>query len=70
MNAGRSKPFTLPQNTTTMSPPSRSSESARRDGAANVTLTPEDLRQIDEAASKITLVGERYPEAAQRMINR
>jgi len=39
-------------------------------GAANVTLTPEDLRQIDDAASKIKLVGERYPESAQRMINR
>jgi aryl-alcohol dehydrogenase-like predicted oxidoreductase len=39
-------------------------------GAANVTLTPDDLRQIDEASSQIRLMGERYPEAAQRMINR
>jgi len=39
-------------------------------GAANVTLAPEDLRQIDEAASQITVVGERYPEAMQRMVNR
>jgi aryl-alcohol dehydrogenase-like predicted oxidoreductase len=39
-------------------------------GAAKVTLTPEDLRQIDKSASQIKLVGERYPEAAQRMINR
>jgi len=39
-------------------------------GAVKVTLTPEDLRQIDESASQIKLVGERYPEAAQRMINR
>jgi aryl-alcohol dehydrogenase-like predicted oxidoreductase len=39
-------------------------------GAANVTLTTDDIRQIDEAASQINLVGERYPEAAQRMINR
>jgi len=39
-------------------------------GAASVTLTPEDLRRIDEASSQIKLVGERYPEAAQRMINR
>src|SRR6516225_4951730 len=30
-------------------------------GAANVQLTSEDLRQIDEAASQITVVGERYP---------
>jgi aryl-alcohol dehydrogenase-like predicted oxidoreductase len=39
-------------------------------GAVNVTLTASDLRQIDEAASQIHVVGERYPEAAQRMINR
>ena len=39
-------------------------------GAANVALTSDDLRQIDEAASQITVVGERYPEAMQRMINR
>jgi aryl-alcohol dehydrogenase-like predicted oxidoreductase len=39
-------------------------------GAESVTLTPADLRQIDEAWSQITLVGERYPESAQRMINR
>jgi aryl-alcohol dehydrogenase-like predicted oxidoreductase len=39
-------------------------------GAASVTLTPEDLRQIDGAASQVTVVGERYPEALQRMVNR
>jgi aryl-alcohol dehydrogenase-like predicted oxidoreductase len=39
-------------------------------GGANVHLTPEELRQIEEASSRIKLVGERYPEAAQRMINR
>jgi aryl-alcohol dehydrogenase-like predicted oxidoreductase len=39
-------------------------------GAVNVTLTAADLRQIEEAVSHIRLVGERYPEAAQRMINR
>ena len=39
-------------------------------GAANVELTPEDLRQIDFAASKVEIQGERYPERAQRMINR
>src|SRR5215470_867205 len=39
-------------------------------GAANVLLAPEDLRQMDEAASQIAVVGERYPEAMQRMINR
>jgi aryl-alcohol dehydrogenase-like predicted oxidoreductase len=39
-------------------------------GAANVELTPDDLRQIDAAASKVPVTGERYPEAMQRMINR
>ena len=39
-------------------------------GAVNIELSPDDLRQIDEAASRIPLVGERYPESAQKMINR
>lgn len=39
-------------------------------GAVNVTLTPDDLRQLDSAAAKVPVKGERYPEAMQRMINR
>jgi aryl-alcohol dehydrogenase-like predicted oxidoreductase len=39
-------------------------------GAVNVTLTPSDLGQIEEATSQIHVAGERYPEAMQRMINR
>jgi aryl-alcohol dehydrogenase-like predicted oxidoreductase len=39
-------------------------------GAANIELTPEDLRELNAAASKIPVKGERYPEAMQRMINR
>ena len=39
-------------------------------GAVNVELTPDDLRHIDAAASKVPVQGERYPEAMQRMINR
>ena len=39
-------------------------------GAVNVQLTPDDLRQIDDATSKLELRGERYPEALQRMVNR
>lgn len=39
-------------------------------GAANVELTREDLRRIDDATSKVAVHGERYPEAVQRMINR
>jgi Predicted oxidoreductases (related to aryl-alcohol dehydrogenases) len=39
-------------------------------GSVSVELTPADLQQIEEAASKITIAGERYSEAAQKMINR
>ncbi len=39
-------------------------------GAANVELTLDDLRQIDDVTSRIQVQGERYPESAQRMINR
>jgi aryl-alcohol dehydrogenase-like predicted oxidoreductase len=39
-------------------------------GAAAVELTPEDLRQIDNAASKITVEGARYPEELQKMVGR
>ncbi len=36
-------------------------------GAVNVELTPDDLHEIDEAAAKITLMGDRYPEALEKM---
>jgi aryl-alcohol dehydrogenase-like predicted oxidoreductase len=36
-------------------------------GAVAVDLTPDDLREIDDAASKITVRGDRYPEHLQRM---
>jgi aryl-alcohol dehydrogenase-like predicted oxidoreductase len=39
-------------------------------GAAALELTPEDLRQIDSAAAKIPVQGERYPENLQKLINR
>ena len=39
-------------------------------GAANVQLTPDDLRQIDNASSKIPVQGERYPESLQKLVNR
>jgi aryl-alcohol dehydrogenase-like predicted oxidoreductase len=39
-------------------------------GAAAVELTPSDLREIDGAASKITIQGQRYPESSQRLIDR
>jgi aryl-alcohol dehydrogenase-like predicted oxidoreductase len=39
-------------------------------GALNVELTPDDLREIDSAASKITLQGARYPERLEQMTGR
>ena len=39
-------------------------------GAAAIELTPDDLRQIDYAAAKIPVQGERYPENLQKLINR
>ena len=38
--------------------------------AEMVELTDDDLLEIDATASRITVVGERYPEAAMRMIDR
>lgn len=39
-------------------------------GAVAVELTPDDLRQIDDVASKIPVQGERYPESFQKLVNR
>ena len=39
-------------------------------GAAAVQLTPDDLRQIDDASSKIPMQGARYPENLQKLVNR
>ena len=39
-------------------------------GALRVQLTPGDLAAINAAAAEITVVGARYPEAMQRMIDR
>ncbi len=39
-------------------------------GAVAVELTPDDLREIDAAAAKITVEGARYPEALEQMTGR
>ena len=39
-------------------------------GAVDVKLTPVDLAAISAAADEITVVGDRYPEAMQRMVDR
>jgi len=39
-------------------------------GAVDVELTPQDLRQLDIAASKISVQGARYPEELQKLVGR
>jgi aryl-alcohol dehydrogenase-like predicted oxidoreductase len=39
-------------------------------GAVSIELTPSDLREIEDAASRIIVQGERYPESAQKTIDR
>jgi len=39
-------------------------------GAATIELTPNDLRELDEATARITVHGARYGEASQKMIDR
>lgn len=39
-------------------------------GAADVELTADDLRQIENSVAKIPVQGERYPENLQKLINR
>ena len=39
-------------------------------GAADVELTADDLREIEDAASKITVQGARYPEHLERLTGR
>jgi aryl-alcohol dehydrogenase-like predicted oxidoreductase len=39
-------------------------------GAVRVELTPKDLREMDMAASQITVSGDRYSESSQKMIDR
>ena len=39
-------------------------------GAASVQLSPEDLRELESAASKITVQGARYPEQLQKLVGR
>jgi len=39
-------------------------------GATALGLTPHDIREIDAAASEITVQGDRYPEHLNRMVGR
>jgi len=39
-------------------------------GAVNIELSPDDLRELDIAASKITVQGARYPEVLQKLVGR
>ena len=59
------KPWMVPIPGTTK--PDRLDENIR---AASVELTPDDLHDIDNAASKITVQGARYPEHIEQMTGR
>jgi aryl-alcohol dehydrogenase-like predicted oxidoreductase len=39
-------------------------------GAAELRLSEDDLVELDEASTEVKIVGDRYPEAMQRMVNR
>ncbi len=39
-------------------------------GAVAIELTPDDLNEVDSAASKITVQGARYPEHLEKMTGR
>ena len=39
-------------------------------GAVNIELAPDDLRDVDIAASKIPVQGARYPEELQKLVGR
>ena len=39
-------------------------------GSTRLELSDNDIKQIKEAASKINIAGERYPESSQKMIDR
>ena len=39
-------------------------------GAAALELSAEDVREIDEAAARVAVVGARYPEVMERLIDR
>jgi len=39
-------------------------------GAVAIELTPDDPREIESAASKITVQGARYPEHLRRLVGR
>ena len=39
-------------------------------GAAELALTAEDLAELEQASTEVKILGERYPEAMQEMVNR
>jgi hypothetical protein len=51
-------------------PGTRKQERLENIGAVAVELTPDELRDIESATSKITVQGARYPEHLERMTGR
>ena len=59
------KPWIVPIPGTT-----RLSRLDENNGAVAIELTPEDLRAMDSAATKIPVEGDRYPERLEKMTGR
>lgn len=59
------KPWIVPIPGTT-----RSDRLAENLGAADITLTDQDVRQIEDAAAQVQVAGARYPEAQERLVGR
>lgn len=59
------KPWIVPIPGTT-----KSNRLKENNGAAAIELTADDLREINEASSRITVHGARYPEHIEKMTNR
>ncbi|MBN3581002.1 aldo/keto reductase [Algoriphagus aestuarii] len=38
-------------------------------GSVNLNLSLEELQEIEKSTAQIRIIGERYPEAAQKMID-
>lgn len=59
------KPWIVPIPGTT-----KFSRLTENNGAVSITLSPQDLQEMDISASQINIIGERYPEANMKMTGR
>ena len=59
------KPWIVPIPGTT-----KLSRLTENNAAVSITLSPQDLQEIEKSASQINIIGERYPEANMKMTGR